>query len=306
MKFPPTWEDVEEEGSREETEENSDNDDLREDDRELFIKRDGFEGAPEDTAEEEVMKQAEVTNNREGIKKERNSGPDISKDPGTMSGRVLETRPEVDKEEGFEDTSEVNRDTVKQNKAFVNREEVLEARTGVTRKTNSRHAKNWRLKELTPMLLLILLHPQVGNHNEVMKKNNPRETRVHQDRKLTRYGKPERRDGMLDMYEKPEARAVMIDTNIGLVLRVEHDRVDNVTDAVRLGMGNEVSIKVHQGRELIMHEEPKTRTMMVDTTEAIRLDMKYKDSIKNYQGRRLIKTRSLSRGMGCARPTPSP
>jgi hypothetical protein len=32
----------------------------------------------------EVMKQAEVPNNQEGIKKERNSGPDISKDPGTM------------------------------------------------------------------------------------------------------------------------------------------------------------------------------------------------------------------------------
>jgi hypothetical protein len=134
------------------------------------------------------------------------------------------------------------------------------------------------------MLLLILLHLQVGKHNEVMKKNNPRETRVHQDRKLTRYGKPKRRDGMLDMYKKPEARAVMTDTNIGLVLRVEHDRVDNVTDAVRPGMGNEVSIKDYQGREPIMHEETETRTMMVDITEAVRLDMKYEDSIKNYQG----------------------
>jgi hypothetical protein len=121
----------------------------------------------------------------------------------------------------------------------------------------------------------------VGNHN-------PRETRVHQDRKLTKYGKPEMRYGMLDMHKKPEVRAVMIDANIGFVLRVEHDRVDNVTNAVRLGMGNEVSIKVYQGRELIMHEEPETRIMMVDTTEAVRIDMKYEDSIKNYQGRRLI------------------
>jgi hypothetical protein len=107
------------------------------------------------------------------------------------------------------------------------------------------------------MLLLILLHLQVGNHSEVMEKNNPRETRVHQDRKLTRYGKPEMRDGMLDMYKKPEARAVMIDTNIGPVLRVEHDCVNNVTVPVRLGMGNKVRLKDHQGRELIMHEEPR-------------------------------------------------
>ena len=191
----------------------------------------------------------------------------------------------VDKVEGFEattkDTAEVDKDTVKQNKAFFNREEVPEARTGVTRKSNSRHTKNWLLKELTPMLLLMLLHLQVGNHNEVMKKNNPRETRVHQDRKLTRYGKSEMRDEILDMYEKPEARAVMIDTSVGLVLRVEHDRVDNVTDVVMLGMGNEVSIKDYQGRELIMHKEPEMRTMMVDTTEVVRFDMKYEDSIKN-------------------------
>jgi hypothetical protein len=138
------------------------------------------------------------------------------------------------------------------------------------------------------MLLAILMHLQVGNHNEVMKKNNPRETRVHQDRKLTRYRKSEKRDGMLDMFEKPEARAVMTDTSVGLVLLVEHDRDDNVTGAVGLGMGNEVSNKVYQGRELIMHEEPETRTMMVDIIEAVRLDVKYEDSIKNYQGRRLI------------------
>jgi hypothetical protein len=83
----------------------------------------------------------------------------------------LETKPDVDKEEGFEDTTkdtaEVDKDTVKQKKALFNREEVPEARTGVTRKSNSRHTKNWRLKELTPMLLLMLLHLQVGNHNEV-------------------------------------------------------------------------------------------------------------------------------------------
>jgi hypothetical protein len=88
-----------------------------------------------------------------------------------MLGGVLETKPDVEKEEGFEDTTkdtaEVDKDMVKQNKAFFNREEVPEARTGVTRKSNSRHTKNWRLKELTPMLLLMLLHLQVGNHNEV-------------------------------------------------------------------------------------------------------------------------------------------
>jgi hypothetical protein len=60
------------------------------------------------------MKQAEVPNNREGIKKELNSGLDISDDPGTVSVRVLETRPEVDKEEGSKDTAEVDKDTLKQ------------------------------------------------------------------------------------------------------------------------------------------------------------------------------------------------
>jgi hypothetical protein len=73
---------------------------------------------------------------------------------------------------------------MKQNKAFFNKEEVPKARTGVTRKTNSRHEKKWRLKKLTSRLLLILLHLQVGNHNKVMNKSNPRETRVHHDRKL--------------------------------------------------------------------------------------------------------------------------
>jgi exopolysaccharide biosynthesis protein len=61
----------------------------------------------------------------------------------------------------------------------------------------------------------MLLHLQVGNHNEVaevMKKNNAREIKVYQGRELIRYGKPETRDGMRNMYEKPETRTVMIDT----------------------------------------------------------------------------------------------
>jgi hypothetical protein len=53
----------------------------REGDRELFIKGDRFEDVSEDTAEEEVMKQAKVPKSREGIKKELNSGSDISDDP---------------------------------------------------------------------------------------------------------------------------------------------------------------------------------------------------------------------------------
>jgi hypothetical protein len=74
------WEDVEEERSRgtdiksvlelktEESEEGSEekfnDDDRGEDDRELFIKGDGFEDDSEDTAEEEMMKQAEVPKSR--------------------------------------------------------------------------------------------------------------------------------------------------------------------------------------------------------------------------------------------------
>jgi hypothetical protein len=40
-------------------------------------------------------------------------------------------------------------------------------------------------------------------------------------------------------------------------------------------MRYEAGIKVYQGKELIMHEEPETRAVMVETTEAVRLDMKY-------------------------------
>jgi hypothetical protein len=134
------WEDVEEESSREETEENFDDDDRREDDRELFTKGDAFEDVSEDTAEEEVMKQAEVPKSREGIEKELNSGCGISDDPGTMLGRVWEAKPDVDKEKGFEDTTkdtaEMDKDMVKQDKALFNREKVPEARTESTGKAN--------------------------------------------------------------------------------------------------------------------------------------------------------------------------
>jgi hypothetical protein len=60
--------------------------------------------------------------------------------------------------------------------------------------------------------------------------------KVHQGRELIRDGKPETRDGMLNMYKKSETRAVMV----------------GITDAVRLDM--EAGIKVHQGREFIMYE----------------------------------------------------
>ena len=74
-----------------------------------------------------------------GIKKELTSGADISDDPGTMTGGVLKTKPDEDKEEGFEDntknTAEVDKDEtdeedmVKQDETLFNREEVPEART---------------------------------------------------------------------------------------------------------------------------------------------------------------------------------
>ena len=75
-----------------EIEERFDDDDRGEDDRELFIKGDRFEDDSEDTAEEEMMKQAEVPKNREGIKKELNSGSGISDDPGTMTGVGVENK----------------------------------------------------------------------------------------------------------------------------------------------------------------------------------------------------------------------
>ena len=241
-------------------------------DRELFIKGDRFEDVSEDTAEEEVMKQAKVPKSREGIKKELNSGSDISDDPGTMLGRVWEAKSDVDKEEGFKDTDEMDKDMVKQDKALFNREKVPEARTESTGKADSQYPKNWRLKELMLMLLFL----QVGNHNEVaevMKKNNSREIiaaavsnteyeagiKVHQGRERIRY-------------EKPEMRAVMI----------------NTTDAVRPDMKYEAGIKVHQGRELIMHEEPEMRAVMVNITDADRFDMKYKTGTKAHQGREFI------------------
>jgi hypothetical protein len=65
------WEDVKKKISREEeAEEKFDDDDRGEDDRELFIKGDGFEDDSENTAEEEIMKQVEVPKSRKGIKKE--------------------------------------------------------------------------------------------------------------------------------------------------------------------------------------------------------------------------------------------
>jgi hypothetical protein len=175
------WEDVEEERSsgtdiksvlelktevsEEEAEEKFDDDDRGEDDGELFIKGDGFEDDSEDTAEEEMMKQVEVPKSWEGIKKELISGADITDDPGTKTGGVLKTKPDEDKKEGFEDTTEdtfeVDKDEtdeenmVEQDEALFNREEVPEARTESLRKSNSQHPENWRLKELMLMLLLL-------------------------------------------------------------------------------------------------------------------------------------------------------
>jgi hypothetical protein len=50
-------------------------------------------------------------------------------------------------------------------------------------------------------------------------------------------------------HEKPETRAVMVD----------------ITDDVVLKTGYGASIKVHQGRELIMYMKPEKREMMIKT-----------------------------------------
>jgi hypothetical protein len=104
------WEDVKEKRSREEeAEEKFDDDDRGEDNRELFIKGDGFKDDSEDTAEEGMMKQVEVPKSWEVIKKELISGADTTDDPGTKTGGVLKTKPDEDKEEGFEDAIEVDK-----------------------------------------------------------------------------------------------------------------------------------------------------------------------------------------------------
>jgi hypothetical protein len=63
--------DIVEKVEMERSEDKSDNDDPREeDDREHFIKEDGFKDDPEDTADEEIMKQDEVIKTQEISKKE--------------------------------------------------------------------------------------------------------------------------------------------------------------------------------------------------------------------------------------------
>ena len=102
------WEDAKEEGSRgtdikivlevemktseDEAEEKVDDDDLGEDDREYFIKGDGFKDNSEDTADEEMMKQDEGIKTQEISKKESK---------GQEGGR--EDTVEVDKDETDEE-----------------------------------------------------------------------------------------------------------------------------------------------------------------------------------------------------------
>jgi hypothetical protein len=91
---------------------------------------------------------------------------------------------------------------VKQDKALYNREEVPEVRTESPRKSNSQHPKNWRLKELMLMLMLLLLQVGVVMKKEIMDAvmlNTEYEAgvKVHQGRKLNRYEKPETMEVML-------------------------------------------------------------------------------------------------------------
>ena len=50
---------------------------------------------------------------------------------------------------------------MKQDEALFNRENNPEVRTESQRKPNSQHSKNWRLKELMLMLILLLLQVDV-------------------------------------------------------------------------------------------------------------------------------------------------
>ena len=73
----------------------------------------------------------------------------------------------------LEDTIEV--DMMKQDEALFNRKIIPEVRMESHRKPNSQHSKNWRLKELMLMLILLLLQVDV-----VMARDNLGQGQVEQ------------------------------------------------------------------------------------------------------------------------------
>jgi hypothetical protein len=295
------WEDVEEENFQEENEEEFDDDDRREDNRGLFIKGDEFEDIFEDTTEEEVIKQAEVPKSQEGIKKELNSGSDISDDPGTRLGRVWETNPDVDREEGFEgttkDTAEVDTDMVKQDKTLLNREEVPEARTESTRKANT-SAQEEKVDKDTVW------------HGDEDDKEKTTEKHL--------YEKLEGRDMMTDINLKNKHNETNVGRKRGNVRQEQADQVLEVLGHKLIGderdlhddgddhdVSNVEKLSRQSGRTPMgdpvtktlgdaafqnkdkVHEKPETRAVMVDITDAAVLHTEYEASIKVHQGREL-------------------
>jgi hypothetical protein len=213
-----------------------------------------------------MMKQVEVLKSREGIKKERTSGADITDDPGTQTGGLLKTKLDENKEEGFEDTTE---DTVKQ-------DEVAE----VLKKNNSREIIG------------------AGMLNTEYKAG----IKVHQGRELIR--KPETRDGMLNMYKKAETRAVMVDITDAVRLDSEYEAGIKVHQGREFIMYKKFEtrdgmlktnpkpmiksfgvaafknfLERDSGKHRV-HEKPDMRSAMVDIIDAIMLNTEYEAGAK--------------------------
>jgi hypothetical protein len=104
--------DIVEEVEMERSEDKTDDDDPGEDDREHFIKGDGFKDDSEDTADEEVMKQDEALKTQEIIKKEAASTVVITDATGMnteVQEGVREDTVEVDKDETDEEDMKTRR-----------------------------------------------------------------------------------------------------------------------------------------------------------------------------------------------------
>jgi hypothetical protein len=137
---------VEMERAEDEAEGEVDDDYLRENDRQHFIKGDALKDNSEVATDEEVVKQDKTPNNQEINKKEPDSAVVITN----------ATEMKTENQEGVrDDTVEVDRDET--NEAPFNRENTPEVRTEAKRKLNNRQSKNWRLRELMRMMMMRML-----------------------------------------------------------------------------------------------------------------------------------------------------
>jgi hypothetical protein len=92
-----------------------------------------------------------------------------AEEEGSRSADIKDaTAMKTESQEGVqEDTVEVDKDEtdeeymMKQDEALLNRENAPEVRIKSQRITNSRHSKNWRLRELMMLLILLMLQVDV-------------------------------------------------------------------------------------------------------------------------------------------------